>query len=624
MKSLKLKFCGTENINVRKFKFKLPIVIRLVSLISLLVAAVAFTIAHKNSEFFQSFSQAKEDGVELMQVKTQATQIDVLLEMFIEKTKQFAIDLVAEKQQVVFSPVFTKRFETDADLLKVDIIKDAEHGQGIYATIAKKGLLEKGHEIFELDYTALADVFDGDIKVERFQAKHIKDKDQKKMLKIMLPLVKNDSGEYTHIAVAYLKIERLMRIFSGITSRSVYMSDAAGNLIVHSKGEVQRATDKIRGWELYRKSQQTDLHIQQVTDNLQDHKFNYIQGSFAKSHYGPIVFSETPIDYINGPSIIAKKESFYWLGIILSASFFFVFVFSSTITSPIEKLQELTERVATGDFGVKAQEVISSRDELGELAYAFDNMTQGLAERDKMKNVMNKFHGSAIADTLLEGEVEKGGNRKDCVIYFSDIRGFTDFSERHPAEEVVEMLNDYFEVMVGIIIKHGGVVDKFIGDAIMAVWGAPNSTGTEAEDALTASIEMRRALVDFNNDRIARGKEPIKVGMGLHKGSVISGTIGSSERVEYTVIGDNVNMAARIEASTKSFGADILLSEELARAVHEHVIIKQAGSVEVKGKVEPLKLFTVHGYRNADGTFELVETPYSSYEKGEDAKVKVA
>ena len=326
---------------------------------------------------------------------------------------------------------------------------------------------------------------------------------------------------------------------------------------------------------------------------------------------------------ILGPSRIAKQESIYWLGIILSASFFLVFVFSTTITNPIEKLQKLTEEVAAGNFEVYATDSIKSNDEVGDLAIAFDNMTEGLRERDKIKNVMNKFHGSSVADTLMSSELEKSGSRKDCVIYFSDIRGFTDFSERHSAEEVVEMLNEYFEIMVGIIIRNGGVVDKFIGDAIMAVWGAPNGQEDDPQRAIKACLEMRLGLVEFNEKRIAQGKEPMKVGMGLHIGSVISGTIGSSERMEYTVIGDNVNMAARIEASTKAFGADILLSNDIAEVTKDDFIIREAGRVEVKGKAEKLILHTVHGYRHEDGTAELVETPYSSYQAEKADKVKV-
>jgi adenylate cyclase len=186
------------------------------------------------------------------------------------------------------------------------------------------------------------------------------------------------------------------------------------------------------------------------------------------------------------------------------------------------------------------------------------------------------------------------------------------------------MLNEYFQIMVGIINKHGGVVDKFIGDAIMAVWGAPNSSERDSQNAVRACLEMRRALKDLNDRRATRGQVPIKIGMGLHRGEAISGTIGSSERMEYTVIGDAVNQSSRIESSTKAFGTDLLLSQDLANFVVQDFILEEAGSVEVKGKAEPLKLFKARGYFDENKNPVIVQTPYSDYEAGDSDKVKVA
>ena len=135
---------------------------------------------------------------------------------------------------------------------------------------------------------------------------------------------------------------------------------------------------------------------------------------------------------------------------------------------------------------------------------------------------------------------------------------------------------------------------------------------------------MRVALAALNERRSLRGKTPIKIGMGLHRGEAISGTIGSTERMEYTVIGDTVNQASRIEASTKSFGTDLLLSEDLAEFAKAEFIMEVAGSVEVKGKSEPLKLFKVRGYYDADQKPIEIRTAYSDYEVGHDAKVKIA
>jgi len=257
-----------------------------------------------------------------------------------------------------------------------------------------------------------------------------------------------------------------------------------------------------------------------------------------------------------------------------------------------------------------------------------DEMAAGLKERDKVKSLFSKFVGSSITNDLLHREIALGGVRKDVVVFFSDIRGFTAMSEVLPPENVVEMLNSYFSIMVKIINDSGGVVDKFIGDAIMAIWGAPNSSPDDAERAVMACLKMRQALVSFNEQRIAEQKSPLIVGMGLNFGSAVAGTIGSTERMEYTVIGNTVNTASRIEAATKSFGTDLLISDEVVERCAHKFILKLAGEVEVKGRSQPLKLYKVLGYIDKGyideiGNEVIIKTPYSDYEAEDHDKVKL-
>jgi adenylate cyclase len=332
---------------------------------------------------------------------------------------------------------------------------------------------------------------------------------------------------------------------------------------------------------------------------------------------------EVPQATILAPAVLARNTSFFILGIILSLSFFFTVVFSHSISRNIEKLTEFAHRIAEGDFLVNVSAEIKSKDELGILANAFDDMTVGLLERDKIKGMFTKFHGTTITQELLNQEDVKKGNRCEAVVFFSDIRGFTDFSNDKSPEEVVAMLNSYFEVMVDVIIRHGGVVDKFVGDAIMAIWGAPNGSPDDAKMAVLACLEMRKELERLNTERISNGEKPLMIGMGLHAGPVVAGTVGSNDRLEYTVIGDTVNTASRIESATKSFGTDLLVSEAVVKKLDEEFLVELAGHTKVKGKNKTLALAKVNGYYDSDGCARIIKTPYSEYEPEENEKVKI-
>jgi adenylate cyclase len=364
----------------------------------------------------------------------------------------------------------------------------------------------------------------------------------------------------------------------------------------------------------------SNIRVKQKYYKTSDEK---ILGAFAKTATDLIIISELPMSVVYAPSLLVKKSSYYVLALSLSISFFFIFLFSQSLTLPIEKLLEITKEIASGNFNIEARKVIKAHDEVGLLAIAFDDMTLGLKERDKMKTLFNKFHGTAVTEELLKNEVGLGGKRKNVTVFFSDIRGFTDMSEKNTSEEIVSMLNEYFEVMVHVINKNGGVVDKFIGDAIMAVWGVPNEDENDAINAVKACLEMRLALSTLNESRINRGLVPIKIGMGLHSGEAISGQIGSSERMEFTVIGDAVNTASRIEGSTKSFGTDLLISTEVVSKIGDRYLLDQAGSAKVQGKKDQLTLFKVRGVL-FNGQEQIIETPYSSYEAVEDKKSKIA
>lgn len=301
--------------------------------------------------------------------------------------------------------------------------------------------------------------------------------------------------------------------------------------------------------------------------------------------------------------IILISIAAWFLSIIL------IRFFSKTITHPVDTLVKASHDIQEGNFLLDIES--ESKDELGLLTDSFVRMGKGLAERERLKTTFSKFTNKTIAERAMNGELNLGGESRKATIFFSDIRSFTAISEKLQPEEVVEFLNDYMTRMVACVNKTGGVVDKYIGDAIMCVWGAPESAGSSAGDALCcvmSALMMRAALIQFNRGRDGSDRQPIlHIGCGINTGDVVAGQIGSSERMEYTVIGDAVNLASRTEALNKPFHTDILITENTYRLIKKYVIVEEMPSVHVKGKSEPVKIFAVVNRVGAPGPKTLRE-----------------
>jgi adenylate cyclase len=222
-------------------------------------------------------------------------------------------------------------------------------------------------------------------------------------------------------------------------------------------------------------------------------------------------------------------------------------------------------------------------------------MGRGLEEREKLKETFGKFVNKEIAERVLKGEIKLGGERVKAAVFFSDIRSFTAISEKLEPEEVVEFLNQYMTRMVNCVNRTFGVVDKYIGDAIMAVWGAPVSKGNDCENAINGALMMRKELMEFNKGRGGPKKPIIKIGCGINFGPLLAGQIGSEERMEYTVIGDTVNLASRIESLNKPFGTDILVSMDVYNLVRSIYRFEPMQKIKVKGKTEPQQIYAILG-----------------------------
>ncbi|MFV3410055.1 adenylate/guanylate cyclase domain-containing protein [Bdellovibrio bacteriovorus] len=604
---------------------RIPISTKLITVTILILVAATGTITWISSSYFEKKAAEQVDIANLESAAAKAKEIENIIANLVDKTRVTASLLTkGANSQVQTGDDFDFNFTKDKNFISLEVLKLDGTGVETVARRVKEDVLKPYGltstymiHVRSWQKFPIRSVAQGSIEIKN--ATYPK---APAMITIGIPLIRDEQGKITHVALADVTLAPFEKPFTDPSERTQYLIDRHGELLAHKDEQKAMARLNMGKYPIVQKAL-TQKSPQFQTKFLNPDNDKDYFGASVKTSYGATVISQTSEETILEVSREVKRRAIFVAGSAISMAIFFIFLFSMTLTSPIEKLAEMINLVSKGNFNVKARAQVKSHDEVGDLAEAFDHMTEGLKERDKVKSLFSKFHGSSVAEDLINKDIGVGGQTKDVVVFFSDIRGFTAFSEKRSPEEVVEMLNEYFGVMVKIINSHGGVVDKFIGDAIMAVWGAPKSSDKDAHQAVRACLEMRRALEGLNERRIAREQPPINIGMGLHAGKAISGTIGSDERMEYTVIGNTVNTASRIEASTKAFGADLLISDTVIEKIGEDFKTELAGAAEVKGRSEALKMFKVRGYRAEDGSMVEVRTAYSDYEAEAADKVKI-
>jgi adenylate cyclase len=280
-----------------------------------------------------------------------------------------------------------------------------------------------------------------------------------------------------------------------------------------------------------------------------------------------------------------KKELYRQLGglgLVLVVVLGLALRFAARLGGAVRSISEAARSVGLGKYPTFAP--LRTGDELERLGRDFNQMVQGLKERDRLRDTFGRYVTRQVAEHLMKGNVNLGGELVPVTVLFSDIRSFTSISETMEPRALLDFLNEYFSGMVESVLRHHGVVDKFIGDAIMAVFGAPVPEPEDALHAVEAALDMRKRLEQINQAFEARGLPAIRTGIGLHYGQVVAGNMGHVERMEYTVIGDTVNVASRLEGLTKELKADIVLSEDLYTQVAAHVEAEPLERVHVKGR----------------------------------------
>lgn len=597
-----------------KVKIKVSIGTKIIGMTAFLLVASVISLVYTSSQLFVKDNTALIQQMNADTANNLALQVRETFNNLNEKLLVISTYLYSGQKSESQDKVFHELFNADQDLVGVELIQVSN---GIPKTISHlfspeyKTISTITPQTNEFSFSLLGS---GEVQITTSKLS-----DDTPVLFYGIPLAQGNDGKFNYVAVSAIKLNKIFKLFASSDLVTSYLINQKGKLIAHPENDRAIAGESFANLDIVKKMLEGKFNNGQTKYIDPQSNLSKLGAYKIVGLAGMGVVSEVLEDKAFAAARVVIKRSILIALIILSISFFLGFMNSRTITKPILSLVDASKKIAEGNFKINL--TVNGGDEISHLSNSFNEMAIGLEERDRVKETFNKFHSKEIAEKLLSGEVKLGGERRKAIIFFSDVRGFTGMSEKMQPEEVVEMLNEYMTSMVSIITKNNGIVDKYVGDAIMALWGVPLSKPNDYHDAIKACIEMRIALNDLNNVRISRGQTPLKIGMGLNTGEVIAGNIGSNEKMEYTVIGDSVNLASRIESMTKEYGTDLLISNYLYEYVKDQYIFEECEKMKVKGKVEAISVFKVNGYIDQNGNQVEVQTPYSSYEAEKSDKV---
>lgn len=279
------------------------------------------------------------------------------------------------------------------------------------------------------------------------------------------------------------------------------------------------------------------------------------------------------------------RRSGFGLGVVaLSIALGLVTITSRSLSGPVSQIVTATQEIERGNYDVR---VTVTPDELGRVAQSFNDMAAGLALQDKYRSVLNAVADRTVAERLIENREALSGELREVTMLFCDIRGFTALTEHMPPHEVIELLNEHMTALTEVSYAHGGIVDKFVGDLIMVLFGAPISTGNNAQRA----VECARAMMTRRRELNATSKHPLEVGIGLASGSVVAGCMGSEQRLSYTVLGHRVNLASRLCNIAQP--GEIIADAETAAAIQDSITTQPLPAMQLKGFSGPVEPYRI-------------------------------
>ncbi|MCB1160657.1 MAG: HAMP domain-containing protein, partial [Leptospiraceae bacterium] len=392
--------------------------------------------------------------------------------------------------------------------------------------------------------------------------------------------------------VALSSLRKIQLAFDKMSINTSFMVNGKGIILAHSEDKLSQVAIDYSGHEMVK-----FMFNNKLGNGLKLYKD--IEGKSYIGAYKKLSFGNAGvISFINEDLAMEEvyniqRRNLYIMIIALCISLLILYYLTEKITRPLMKLLVETIKISQGEFKVNIEK--ETEDEVGLLSEYFIQMARGLDERERVKEAFTRFINKDIVNKVIRGEISLGGELRKAAIFFSDVRGFTAIAEKISPEELILFLNGYLSLMVSCIGSHHGIVVDLMGDGIYAAWGATYTAGNDCENAINSALTMRKTLIQYNNYREKEGDEPIQIGCGINYGEVISGMVGSFDRMQYSLIGDTVNYASRLESLNKAFDTDILISEEAKQEVEGIYKLEKLKPVKVKGKEKEQQVYAVLG-----------------------------
>ena len=589
------KRAGKKSFKASVFTIRAKLTFIVVSVIGLSLGFMAYF----TSDYFSKETTVRIQEFNLNMAQSLGQQMETGIYSLQERSRFISILSLNNKQQSLAENLFNQ----DPNFISLGILSVKEGGN-----------YEVLREFRNTNYMKVNQITKEDIKKLRTNHKKYFLKSKENIFNVFNSSLENIPMlgisfllDLDIIVALYVYPDTILKAFESHGIVTSYVVDETGDVIAHRNLEAYIKRLNLSESPIVKKLLESPVSSGQLIYEEKDRK-RYL-ASFKKIELGNLgIISYVEEDRAFLPVRELQERNLLILGIILIISLFFIYYFAKTLSVPLMTLLKGVKEIEKENYDLEIKPAF--RDEIGSLTNSFIDMTYGLKERSMAKDALGRFVNRHIAEQAMQGKIKLGGEKKYACISFIDLRNFTSMAEKMRAEDVVSFLNEYFKGVVACIVKTGGIVDKYMGDAVMSHWGAMGEVENEAEAAITSALEVRKFVREFNQNLPAKGGRQnvfIRTGCGVHSGEVISGQIGSDERMEYTVVGDTVNVASRLESLNKPLGTDILISHETYMRVQGKFKVEVMPPIRVRGKSKPQIIYAVLGLYGSPDTPENLQ-----------------